>query len=54
MLVRNYYLIIRRKLGRIIGIDNHEVTGFECDYKVISQCLNLGEIHTHVLQGNVK
>ena len=40
MLIRNLDLVIRRKLGRIVGIDNHEMTKLECNYKVISQCFD--------------
>ena len=39
MLIRDHNLVIGRVLGRIVGIDNHEMTRLECDYKVVSQCL---------------
>ena len=36
MLIRDHNLVIRRILGRIVGIDNHEMARFECDYQVVS------------------
>ena len=39
MLIRNYNFVICWKLGRIVGIDNHEMTRLECSYTVIRQYL---------------
>ena len=41
MLVRDYNLVVRRKLGRVVGIDNHEMTRLEYSYNMISWYLEL-------------